>query len=322
MSYAIEVSNLFKKFPKRKTKKDLIAVNDVSFQIPHGKVVGLLGPNGAGKSTIIKLICGILEPDQGSIYINEIDIQKRKRDALNHFTAVLEGNRNVYWRLTVQENLEYFAGNRGYNRKEISDYMDELLIQFKLEDKRHEVVHSLSRGMQQKLAIATALVANTDIILLDEPTLGLDIEMNYEIREILHFIAKEKGKTIIISSHDMRVIQETCHSIIIINKGKVVANEKVKDLIRLFETRAYYIKLGEHLNSNQINSLTKAFPLSTYNTSNYEASIDVNLQKSDDIYILMDILRSNNTLIENVEHKTIDFEQVFLHIIREGDIDV
>src|SRR5690625_312391 len=183
----------------------MTAVDDVSFKVNRGEILGLLGPNGAGKTTTIKMICGLIIPDSGSITVNKLDNQKHRLETLSNISAVLEGNRNLYWRLTVRENLEYFAGNRGQSRKEVTDAIDQLLEQFRLVDKEHELVNRLSRGMQQKLAIAVAMLADSDVILLDEPTLGLDIETGYEVRELLTEIAEKHNRTIIISTHDMDV---------------------------------------------------------------------------------------------------------------------
>ncbi|MEC0093722.1 ABC transporter ATP-binding protein [Paenibacillus macquariensis] len=318
MEKIIEVRGISKAYGKRKTKEKIHAVRDVSFDVNRGEVLGLLGPNGAGKTSTIKMLCGLLESDAGSITINGLDIYKKRLKALEHISAVLEGNRNLYWRLTVRENLEYFAGNRGYSRKQVAYQADKLLEQFNLKDKENELVNGLSRGMQQKLAIAVALLANTDVILLDEPTLGLDVEVSYELRNILNRIVKEEKRTIIISSHDMPVVQELCDRVIIINKGEVVIDDRVENLLRLFETRAYSIKLGEELSINQKNKLLSRFPLSTYKASSHETIVEVNLEHGQDIYELFDLLKEEGTMVESIDRITIDFEQVFMQIVKGG----
>ncbi|MGM0837315.1 MAG: ABC transporter ATP-binding protein [Bacillota bacterium] len=316
MEKIIEVRGIQKQYVKRKTKEVVTAVNDVSFDVHRGEVLGLLGPNGAGKTSTIKMICGLLKPDEGSIYINGLDIQKKRLKALKHISAVLEGNRNLYWRLTVRENLEYFAGNRGYSRKEVAAQIEKLLEQFGLKEKEHELVQGLSRGMQQKLAIAVALLANTDVILLDEPTLGLDVEISYELRESLKKIVKEEQRTIIISSHDMPVVQELCDRTIIINKGSVVVDENVENLLNLFETKAYSVTLGKPLSASQKKRLTTIFPLSKYTESPLQTLVEVNLERSEDIYLLFDIFKEEGTPVESIDRTTIDFEQVFLQIVK------
>ena len=316
MEKIIEVRGVQKQYVKRKTKEVVTAVNDVSFDVHRGEVLGLLGPNGAGKTSTIKMICGLLKPDEGSIFINGLDIQKKRLKALKHISAVLEGNRNLYWRLTVRENLEYFAGNRGYSRKEVAVQIEKLLEQFGLKEKEHELVQGLSRGMQQKLAIAVALLANTEVILLDEPTLGLDVEISYELRESLKKIVKEEHRTIIISSHDMPVVQELCDRTIIINKGTVVVDEKVENLLNLFETKAYSITIGKPLSAAQKKKLTSIFPMSKYTESSIHPFVEVNLERSEDIYLLFDIFKEEGTPVESIDRSTIDFEQVFLQIVK------
>src|SRR5699024_10114828 len=127
MESIISINGIHKSYKKRKSKQVFTAVSDVSFEVEKGEIVGLLGPNGAGKTTTIKTICGLLVPDQGSVTINGIDSLKDRKKALRHISAVLEGNRNLYWRLSVYENLVYFAGNRGVPKKEIRQKVDELL---------------------------------------------------------------------------------------------------------------------------------------------------------------------------------------------------
>ncbi|QFT87550.1 putative ABC transporter ATP-binding protein YbhF [Bacillus sp. THAF10] len=316
MEKIIEVRGIKKQYTKRKSKEIVTAVNDVSFDVHKGEVLGLLGPNGAGKTSTIKMICGLLKPDEGSIHINGLDIQKNRLRSLKHISAVLEGNRNLYWRLTVRENLEYFAGNRGQSRKEVAPQIEKLLQQFNLKEKEHELVQGLSRGMQQKLAIAVALLANTDVILLDEPTLGLDVEISYELRESLKKIVKDEQRTIIISSHDMPVVQELCDRTIIINKGTVVVDEKVENLLNLFETKAYSVTLGKSLSSSQKQKLATIFPLSKYNETSHQTTVEVNLERSEDIYLLFDIFKEEGTPVESIDRTTIDFEQVFLQIVK------
>lgn len=316
MENIIEVKELVKTYKKRKSNEVTHAVNGVSFAVRRGEVLGLLGPNGAGKTTTIKSICGLIKPDSGEVLINGINNQHKRLKALHHISAVLEGNRNLYWRFTVRENLEYFAGNRGYSRKEVAKRVDQLLQQFRLEEKSKELVNGLSRGMQQKLAIAVALLAETDVILLDEPTLGLDVEAGYEVRELLRQIAHDEGKTIIISTHDMPVVQDLCERTVIINNGRVVVDDKVSNLLKLFESRAYSITLGEALTEQQKFLLEQRFPLISFNQETHQPSIQVNLEQNEDIYELFDIFRIAQTPVEAIDRTSINFEQVFMKIVK------
>ena len=316
METIVDVNHLNKGYKMRRGKDYIQAVNDVSFNVQKGEILGLLGPNGAGKTTTIKMICGLLIPDSGSISIKGMDLSKNKLQGLQHISAVLEGNRNLYWRLTVRENLEYFAGNRGKSRKEVYGRIEELLDQFNLKGKEHELVNRLSRGMQQKLAIAVALLADSEVILLDEPTLGIDIETGYEVRQILRDIVEKSNRTIILSSHDMDVIQDLCDRTVIINHGQIVVDDKVENLMRLFAVRSYTITLGQLLTEQQEMILQQEFSHFQYSADRIEPILEIDLAKSEDIYKLFDIFKKENTPVEAIDRSTINFEQVFMKIVK------
>lgn len=316
MTAIIKVSNLKKSYKKRKSKEFVHAVSDISFTVSQGEILGLLGPNGAGKTTTIKMICGLLTPDSGTITVKGINNQAKRLHALRHISAVLEGNRNLYWRLTVRENLEYFAGNRGLSRKEVSERVEDLLEKFRLKDKEKELVNRLSRGMQQKLAIAVAMLAESDVILLDEPTLGLDVETGYEVRELLKEIVRDYNRTIIISSHDMDVVQDLCERTVIINEGKIVTDDKVENLLRLFDVRAYTITIVGLLSEKQQHLLKEKFPHLEYNPDTYQSTIEINLAKSEEIYDLFDVLKLESIPVESIDRSTVNFEQIFMKIVK------
>ena len=183
----------------------------------------------------------------------------------------------------------------------------------KLKQKENELVSNLSRGMQQKLALAVALLADSDVILLDEPTLGLDIETGYEVRQLLKKIS-EAGKTIIISTHDMPVVQDLCERTVIINDGKVIADEKVEELMNLFETSAYVLTLGNELTEQQQKELDVKFPMNELLDG---MKLTITLEQDNDIYDLMDLLKKENTIIEKIDRTTINFEEVFMNLIQE-----
>lgn len=316
MNTIIDVKHLNKTYKKRREKEVIEAVKDISFSVEKGEILGLLGPNGAGKTTTIKMICGLLTPDSGAISINGVDISKSKLAGLQHISAVLEGNRNLYWRLTVRENLEYFAGNRGKSRKEVYGRIEELLAQFTLKEKEDELVNRLSRGMQQKLAIAVALLADSDVILLDEPTLGIDIETGYEVRALLKEVVEKYDRTIIISSHDMDVIQDLCERTVIINHGQLVVDDRVENLMRLFAVRSYTISLGAPLTDQQQNQLHQDFSHFNYSPHLIQPLLEIDLVKSEDIYKLFDIFKKDNTPVETIDRTVVNFEQVFMKILK------
>ncbi|MHA6251562.1 ABC transporter ATP-binding protein [Oceanobacillus sp. CAU 1775] len=316
MEPIVKVQNLKKSYKKRRSNEYVHAVSEVSFEVYPGEILGLLGPNGAGKTTTIKMICGLLRADEGTVLIKGMNNKDKRLKALQHISAVLEGNRNLYWRLTVRENLEYFAGNRGFSVKDVKERIEELLESFNLKSKENELVNRLSRGMQQKLAIAVAMLADSDVILLDEPTLGLDVETSYEVREILKDIVKKYNRTIIISSHDMDVIQDICERTVIINKGEIVIDDRVENLMKLFEVRTYKLTLGSILTVEQEQLLNEKFPSYKYESEQIHPIIEVDLMDTEEIYDLFDILKRAKTPVEAIDREMVNFEQIFIKILK------
>jgi ABC-2 type transport system ATP-binding protein len=311
----LRVKNLRKVYHSRR-RGDVVAVDDVSFSVYKNEVVGLLGPNGAGKTTIIKSICTILLPTSGEIWVDGVDALRNPRAALEKVTAVLEGNRNVYWRLTVRDNLEFFAGLQGQSLRSVRAYIDELIELFNLTEKVNEQARALSRGMQQKLAVACALVKRTPILLLDEPTLGLDVETSYELRWILKRMAEQGERTILLSSHDMNVVQDICERVIIINHGRIVADDRIENLQKLFTASAYRFEIEGHLSPQQQQKLTKQFDMVKISTDGSRTIIEAELLDSQKVYEIIDVLRENGCQLESVGKQYPDLEEIFLRIVK------
>jgi ABC-2 type transport system ATP-binding protein len=308
----VHVQGLRKTFGAR-GKGTIVAVDDVGFQVHRGDLIGLLGPNGAGKTTTIKALCGLIVPDRGELRVAGVDVRRRRQQALRHLAAVLEGNRNLYWRLSVRENLEYFAGNRGVAPARVRHRIDELLERFALGAKRHALVSDLSRGMQQKLALAVAALADTEVVLLDEPTLGLDVETGYEVRALLREL-RDRGRTVIVSTHDMPVVQDLCERTVVIAHGRVLVDDRVDHLLRLFASRAYDVQLAAPLGVAQQQALRRRFLSVTIFDDG--SRLQVELARGDDLYALIDVLRAGNTPIETIDRRVIDFETVFRRLVR------
>ncbi|WP_313756027.1 ABC transporter ATP-binding protein [Tissierella sp.] len=297
---AVKVVNLTKNYGKVK------AVDDISFRVEKGSICGILGPNGSGKTTTIKSICNLIIPDKGNIKIYGKDNKK----STNRVSAVFEGTRNLYWRLTPRENLRYFAGIRGLGGKRLEKDIDILLDRFNLMDKKDIMVNNLSRGMQQKVAIAMTLICNADVILLDEPTLGLDVQSHLDIKNILMDITSDLDKTVLLSTHDMNLVQDICNDIVILNKGKIVAKDNMENLLNMFKTMTYELVLAESISEESRNSLM-GLDYKLYFTNN-ESKIEIDILELQDIYKIMEELKNINILIKEIKQKDIDFERVYL----------
>lgn len=309
-SPAAEVVNLQKSYRRNGSSEPFRAVDGISFTVPAGQIIGLLGPNGAGKTTTIKSLCGLIRPDAGELRVRGVDVQRHRSQALRHISAVLEGNRNLYWRLTPLENLIYFAGNRGVPARRARPRAYDLLERFGLSGKAGEQVNDLSRGMQQKLAIAVALQADSDVVLLDEPTLGLDVQAAAEVVGHLQELARG-GRTVIISTHDMTVVQELCERAVIINHGRVVSDERVANLLELFNTLTYRVSLAEPLDADV------AGRLPSYRAGAEPTSFTVTLESTEQLYSLMAELQDARAVITGLDRLTNDFGHVFRALISQ-----
>jgi len=249
--FILEAHNLKKAYLEK--GQAIAAVQAVSLTITAGEVLAFLGANGAGKTTTIKMIAGLIRPDEGWVKIADRDPHQDPK-ARRSLGAVLEGSRNVYWQMTVEENLEYFGVLRGLAARTARRRGRELLERFSLMPKRRTAVQALSRGMQQKLAIAVALMHKPQVLLLDEPTLGLDVEATEDVKRLVREIAAE-GCGILLTTHQLEVAEELSDRVAIINRGKIVAEEATEDLIRQFSGSTYLIETECAIDLNRIRQL-------------------------------------------------------------------
>ncbi|USZ68751.1 ABC transporter ATP-binding protein [Halorussus salilacus] len=305
----------------RKTYGDgeVVAVDDVSFSVESGTVVGLLGPNGAGKTSTIKSALGIVIPDRGEIRLNGVDVHEDHRKAYENVSAVLEGARNVYWRLTVVENLSFFASLQGIDPREAREEHEQLLELLGIADKRDEVVRNLSRGMKQKTALACALARQTPVLFLDEPTLGLDVEASYDLRRELERLVEQENRTVILSSHDMDVVQDLCDRVIIMDDGEIVTDERVDDLVDLFRTQAYEVTVGDRVSGRLRSELEREFDAGSWDERADRTVFEVSLRDPDRFYDLTDALRDAGATLLSVSAVEPDLESVFLEVTNRVD---
>jgi len=273
--------------------------------------VGLLGANGAGKTTAIKILCGLVRPTSGRAEV--FGVSPSRPEVAQYVAAVLEGSRNVYWRLSVEENLRFFAGLQGIPPREARKRAGDLIAAFGLGEKRSTVANLLSQGMKQKLALACALVKGTPVLLLDEPTLGLDVEASHELRGLIRELARAEGKTVLLSSHDMGVVEDTCTRVVILSRGRMVADDTVGNLLTLFRTRTYRVSLRDGLPADAAARIAGRFP--SLRTLVAEQALELDLPPEGSLYDLMDLLRAAGVDVEGVARVEPDLEEVFLRIL-------
>ena len=217
----IRVENITKKYGS------FIAVNNINFEIEEGEIVGFLGPNGAGKSTTMNMITGFIEPTSGRIIVDGYDISKKPKKAKEQIGYMPEGV-PLYSDLTVKEFVTYMAELKGVNKKDKKEKVQKVIEATGLNDVQNKLTRNLSRGYKQRVSMAGALVGEPKVIILDEPTVGLDPKQVTEIRALI----KELGKThtVILSSHILSEVSQICNRVIIINKGQIVAIDTPENL--------------------------------------------------------------------------------------------
>ncbi|MFD2035614.1 gliding motility-associated ABC transporter ATP-binding subunit GldA [Belliella marina] len=215
------VQNLTKIYAEQK------ALDQVSFEAEKGQVLGFLGPNGAGKSTTMKIATGFLLPDEGDVLINGISVLQSPKE-VSKLIGYLPEHNPLYLEMYVREFLGFIAGLYGIKGQKVKKRIDELIPLCGLEVEAHKKIHQLSKGYRQRVGLAKALIHDPEVIILDEPTTGLDPNQLVEIRALIKKISKEK--TLILSTHIMQEVEAICDKVVIINKGKIVASDLISDL--------------------------------------------------------------------------------------------
>lgn len=311
----IELKNVTKKYGKA------IAVEDISFTINDGEIVGLLGPNGAGKSTTMNIITGFIEQTSGNVIVDGYDMLKRPKKAKREIGYMPEGV-PLYTDLTVREFVTYMAEIKNVNRKERKQKVEDIIEQTGLKDVESKLIKNLSRGYKQRVSMAGALVGEPKILILDEPTVGLDPKQITEIRNLI----KELGKThtIILSSHILSEVSQICNKVIIINKGKIVAIDTPENLEnKVTNNNCIYVTVEDTQNKiegikDKIKEIKK-LELITKNedgTTQYmiEANGNVDLRKT----IFAEFAKEDITIFE-MKKADSSLEDAFMKLIEGGN---
>ncbi len=311
----IEVKNITKRYGS------VTAVDNISFTINKGEIIGLLGPNGAGKSTTMNMITGYIEPSEGEILINGYDISKKSQKAKSQIGYMPEGV-PLYSDLTVKEFVTYMAELKKVDRKIRKEKVEKIIEQTGLKDVEKKLTRNLSRGYKQRVSMAGALVGEPEILILDEPTVGLDPKQITEIRTLI----KELGKThtIILSSHILSEVSQICNKVIIINKGKLIAIDTPENLEKkVTNNNGTYVTVED--TENKINIIKEKIPeikeikLIKENedgTKQYilESEANVDLRK----IIFTEFAKENITIFE-MKQADSTLEDAFMKLIEGGE---
>lgn len=216
---SLVVENLVKIYGEQK------AVNNISFTVQQGEIIGFLGPNGAGKSTTMKIITGFLKANSGKVLVNNIDVEKQPIEVKKQIGYLPEAN-PLYFDMYVKEYLHFIAGI--HQLKNVPEEVANVIELVGLQVEQAKKIGQLSKGYKQRVGLAAALIHNPSIVILDEPTSGLDPNQIIEIRKVIK--QQGKQKTVLFSSHILQEVEAVCDKIIIINKGNIVANDSLQNI--------------------------------------------------------------------------------------------
>ncbi|MFT9267806.1 ABC transporter ATP-binding protein [Oenococcus sp.] len=262
----LSVKNLNMSFKTKKQQKAIL--KDLNFMIPEGKITAFLGPNGAGKTTTIKILLGLIKPSSGDIRY------KGNKEYLKYTGAVLEGSRNIYWRLSAVENFEYFGALKGLNRKKSIDNGLYFLKLFDLYDKKDIDTRSLSRGQQQIVAICCALLNYPRILFLDEPTLGLDLKASEKIQLILKELSQKNKMGIFLTTHEIKIAQNISDYVIFLDKGSIIYKNKASQIEDKAERIEYLLDFKRPLSNSELKTIRSFGQLVVDENKKYLISLD------------------------------------------------
>lgn len=317
MEKAIYVDGLRKTFEDG--NETVTAVDDISFTVDSGEVVGILGPNGAGKTTTIKALLGLVYPDTGDVFINGFDVYTESTKAHHRVDAMLEGARNDYWRLTVRENLHYFATINDRNGRPAPERYEAIIDQFDLSEKMDTPVRDLSRGMKQKVSLASVLAGDSSVVFLDEPTLGLDLESSLKLRDELTTLVNEQKLTIILSSHDMSVVEDICDRILILQEGRIIADKSLEAYLETADTDSYRLSVRE-TDDDFISSLQSEFTITDIERMDARTQFELTADSSE-FYRLASFLDRHRVTLQSVETVQPDLGEIFLDMTGDATDD-
>jgi ABC-2 type transport system ATP-binding protein len=302
---SIEVKGLTKIYGEQK------AVDNISFNINKGEIVGFLGPNGAGKSTTMKMITGYLMPDDGDVNVSGVDVKKEPLQSKKKIGYLPESNA-LYYDMYVKEYLSFVADVHGINNKQQA--ISNVIEQVGLTPEKNKRIGQLSKGYKQRVGIAAALIHNPEVLILDEPTSGLDPNQIIEIRQVI----KEQGrdKLVLFSSHILQEVEAICDRVIIINKGKIVADDRLDNLQKKSTSSIVRVRFKEALEEEWLRRLSGVISVNKIDAHSWTIETnDPDTVRNE----LKKLERENNLDIVSLHSQNQSLEEVFRSLTTRVD---
>lgn len=326
MEYAVETFDLTKVFRGRERGKSrsVTAVDHINLRVKKGELFGLLGPNGAGKTTLIKILCTIILPTSGTARVNGFDILKesdRVRESFGWLHGET-GGRSLYWRLSAEDNLRFYAYLQNVPREVAERRIAALMEFFELTGERHKLVKEYSTGMKVRVMLSRALLPNPPILLMDEPTVGLDTIAAVETRNLLRALNRDLGKTVILTSHNMYEVEQLCQRVAIIREGRIIADASpsgLREMIR--EARAVEVRIRDPGDPAEVAQRLSKAPIvkRVLETRREEGGSTIRLQVEDEYEAIPELaqrLRALRVRVTGIRQAELTLEDVFVRIAR------
>ena len=301
---SLEVKQLTKIYGNQK------ALDNISFFAEKGQVLGFLGPNGAGKSTAMKIATGFLIPDEGDVLIKGISVLEKPKE-VSKLVGYLPEHNPLYLEMYIKEFLGFIGGLYGMGKKQIKIRIDELIPLCGLELESHKKIGQLSKGYRQRVGLAKALMHNPEVIILDEPTTGLDPNQLVEIRKLIKDISRDK--TLILSTHIMQEVEAICDKVVIINRGKIVASDLLKNLKSTMGKNVLLLETEENLDLSWFTGLGQA---DYFGESKHKITLIV-----DDIAAsrksILQIIQQRDLTLVSIQQQERNLESIFHQITKQ-----
>jgi ABC-2 type transport system ATP-binding protein len=330
---AIQTINLTKTYtskirtPNRKSHffgaetTTVAALKQLDLKIKKGELFGLLGPNGAGKTTLVKILCTLLPPDEGTAIVNGYDVIKQQMQVKQSIGTLFSvGERGFFWRLSGYSNLEFFAAINNVPRNGRQERIMEVLDLLGLKEKAYEHFQKYSGGMKRKLALARALLADPPILLLDEPTTGLDVTSSRNIRDFIrNELAKKTGKTVLYTTHYIEEVAQMCDRVGIMNKGNIIAldtPENLKNMAKKGEIAEITVK---NMSTSQINAIKKtrgviSLTAETQDSVIGQVRLRMRLENGETLPRILDFLFKENIKLLALKQEEPTLEDAFVEL--------
>jgi ABC-2 type transport system ATP-binding protein len=292
---SIEVKNLTKLYGEQK------ALDNVSFSLAKGEIVGFLGPNGAGKSTMMKILTGYIPPTEGEAFVGGLDVQSEGIEVRKKVGYLPEHN-PLYLEMYVKEYLLFIAGLYGTDKAQVPIIIEKV----GLEPEKHKKLGQLSKGYRQRAGLAAALIHQPEVLILDEPTTGLDVNQLVEIRQLI----KEAGKnkTVMLSTHIMQEVEYLCDRVIIINKGKIVADRPIADLQNLKPEAQYQVEFDKTFTKSELRKIAGISKIEENGTNRWllEAKASIDMRAA-----IFQFAVENQAAVLEMQKQSLSLEDIF-----------